>query len=237
MSDPWIELEAVRLARREFALEVPTWRLGRGQIVGLVGPNGSGKTTLLHLIHGIFPPDAGTVRVLGVDPWRDPVTARSGVGFASEEGHLPERARAGEWFRTLALYYPGRWDDGLLTSLCDRLGVDRGWRLGEVSRGERLRVMLVAALAFAPDVVLLDEPTTGLDLGHKQRLMDVLLEVVESGERSVVISSHSLPDVQRISDRLLVLGGGRVVGDGEVPELVGEGRTLEEAMVAWGVAG
>ncbi|MEO0602161.1 MAG: ABC transporter ATP-binding protein [Myxococcota bacterium] len=233
---PLIDVTDLSFRRRRWSLEVEAWSLNPGEVVGLVGPYGSGKTTLLHLLQGLFPPDRGAVRVLGVDPWRDPVAARSQVGFASEDLHhfpLPVPALIG----LVADYYPGRWDAALAEELREQLQIEDSWKIGALSRGEKVRVGLLLAMAFAPTVLLLDEPLSGIDLGHKRRVVDLILGVTATGTRSVVISSHNLRDIERIADRLIVLKDGRVHASGPTAELVGDERTLEEAMVAWDVAG
>ena len=138
--------------------------------------------------------------------------------------------------KMLSGYYPS-WDRDLVESLLTRFHIDPRARVRELSKGEGTRIRLIIAMAFRPRVLLLDEPSSGLDLAGRRSLLESVLEVVRDPARSVVISSHMLLDVQRISDRLLVLNGGKVVREGPTDRLVGEERTLEEALVAWGAAG
>ena len=229
-------VQNLEMTRNSFTLSVPEWTVRPGEVVGLIGPNGAGKTTLLELMHGVWRPDRGSLDVLGLDPFASPVELRSQVGFASEQVTLFPLTVA-ETMTFLSTYYPGRWDASHCEALMRRLGVRPEWRLGSLSKGQELAVRLVAAMAFRPRLLLLDEPTAGLDLGQRTRLFEILLELVGDDQCSVVISSHSLPDVERICDRLLVLIDGQVHGQGTTDELVGDERTLEEAMVAWGVAG
>ena len=117
-----------------------------------------------------------------------------------------------------------------------RFELDPRRKVGEVSRGQGTRLRLITALAFRPRVLLLDEPAAGLDLSGRRALLEIVLDVVRDGERAVVVSSHGLQDVERIADRLLVLDGGKVIREGPTNDLVGEDRTLEEALEAWGAA-
>ena len=236
MNTPLIEIQDLRMQRGDFTLSIDDWQLPAGEIVGLIGPNGAGKTTLLHMLHGLYPPTEGEIRVLGLEPWTHPVEVRSQVGFASVDVELFKMA-VGPLIDYIAGFYPGRWNREVAEQLVEVLSVEPGWTLGELSKGQELSVRLVVALAFEPTIMLLDEPTAGLDLGHRQRLFDFLLRAVAGGERSVLISSHSLADVERISDRLLVLDQGSVREAGPIDSLIGDERTLEEAMTAWGVAG
>ncbi len=235
MSDALIEISGMKIRRGTFVLEVPAWRLEPGQVVGVVGPNGAGKTTLLEAIAGLRRVTSGEIRVFGRDPWQDPVTVRSALGFMSDDMAVLD-LRIGRLLRTLSGYYES-WDPALVADLLARFKLDVGQKAHTLSKGQGTRLRLVTAMAFRPRVLVLDEPATGLDLGGRRSLLESVLDVVRDPERSVIVSSHQLLDVQRIADRLLVLDHGRVVKEGSTDALTGEERTLEEAMEAWGVAG
>jgi len=233
-TDALVAARGLVVRRGAFTLEVPRWEVAPGQVVGLVGPNGAGKTTLLETVAGLRPADGGEALVFGLDPWREPVRVRSALGFMSDDMALFE-LRIAALLRMLSGYYP-TWDPELVEALLDRFGLDPGKKAQELSRGQGTRLRLVVAMAFRPRVLLLDEPASGLDLSGRKALLESVLEVARDPERSVVVSSHMLPDVERIADRLLVLNRGRVVREGPTSELVGDGRTLEEALEAWGAA-
>jgi ABC-2 type transport system ATP-binding protein len=229
-----IEIAGLVVCRNSFTLEVPRWAVSPGRVVGLVGPNGAGKTTLMESVAGLRR-TYGAIRVFGLDPWKNPVRVRSALGFMSDD--MPLFAmRIGGLLRTISGYYPS-WDRELVERLLERFELDPRKRVHQLSRGQGTRLRLITAMAFRPRVLLLDEPAAGLDLAGRRALLDSVLEVVRDPERSVIISSHMLVDVERIADRLLVLNEGRVVREGPTDRLVGEGRTLEEALLAWGAAG
>ncbi len=231
------ELVSVRglvVRRGRFRLEVPAWRVGPGEVVGVVGPNGAGKTTLLEALGGLRPISEGELRVFGLDPWRHPVEVRSALGFMSDEMAVFD-LRIDRLLRLISGYYPS-WDGALAEKLVRRFEVDTDRKAGELSRGQGSRLRLVMAMAFRPRLLLLDEPASGLDLSGRRRLLESVLDVARDPERSVLISSHLLHDVERVTDRLLVLRSGSVLRDGDTAALVGEGRTLEEAFVEWGAA-
>ena len=216
------------------------WRSGgsaRARWSALVGPNGAGKSTLLQTLHGVMPRDEGWVRVCGVDPWGDPVACRSRTGFAGDSVEL-FHVRVRDLMVILPDYYE-TWDKAWATEVADRLRVEPDWTVGQLSTGQSSRVRLLCALAFRPQLLLLDEPAAGLDLGNRRRLLEIVLGLAGDGPDAVavVISSHQLRDIERIVDRLLVLHEGKAVREGATHELVHEGQTLEEAMLAWGVAG
>lgn len=230
-----IEVEKLEIRRGSFTLGVTGWRVAPGEVIGLVGPNGAGKTTLLESVAGIRSVDGGAVRVFGLDPRSEPVRVRSALGFMSDD--MPLFAmRVGALLRMLSGYYD-TWDRDLVQQMVERFRIDPGKHVSELSRGQGTRLRLIVAMAFRPRLLLLDEPAAGLDLAGRRGLLDSVLEVVRDPQRSVVVSSHSLADVERIADRLLVLNEGIVVREGPTDELVGEERTLEEALIEWGAAG
>jgi len=229
-----VEVRDLLVVRGAFRLDVPSWRVAPGQVVGLVGPNGAGKTTLLEAVAGLRPVTQGDMRVFGLDPWEEPVRVRSALGFMSDDMPLFE-LRVDRLLRMLSGYYPG-WDEELVRGLVDRFGIDPRRKVSALSRGEGTRLRLVTALAFRPRLLVLDEPAAGLDLSGRRRLIETVLEIARDTGRSVIVSSHGLADVERIADRLLVLSRGRVVREGATDELVGEDRTLEEAIETWGAA-
>ncbi len=235
MSTCLVELTDVVARRGDFELSIPSWRVHAGTVVGVVGSNGAGKTTLLQLLAGLGRAQSGAVRVLERDPVEDPAPVRSELGFMADDLPLFD-LRIGALCRTLSGYYP-TWDAALTDQLMDRFELDPGRRVRALSKGQGTRLRLLVAMAFRPRVLVLDEPATGLDVLGRRRLLQSVLEVVQDADRTVIVSSHLLTDLERVADQLLVLDGGRVVTQGATPELVGEGRTLEEAMLSWqGVA-
>jgi len=230
-----IQVRELRVRRNGFTLDIPRWDLPPGQVIGLVGPNGAGKTTLIEALAGLLARTGGQVRVFGRDPWSDPAGVRSTLGYMSDD--MPLFAlRIGPLLRMLSGYYD-TWDAELVEELLERFKLDPRKKVWELSKGQGTRVRLVTAMAFRPRVLLLDEPATGLDVAGRRSLLESVLDVVRDPARSVVVSSHMLADVERIADRLLVLDEGRVVKEGSTNELVGEHRTLEEALLEWGAAG
>ncbi len=197
-----------------------------------MGPNGAGKSTLLEAVAGMLPAEG--VAVFGLRPDREPVAVRSRLGFMAPD--LPVfDLRIGELIDVVAGYYPS-WDDARAAELLAGFGLDPDKRTSKLSLGQGTRLRLLLALAFRPRLLLLDEPASGLDLSGRHHLMELLLAFVEDQQCAVVLSSHRLGDVERLSERLLVLNDGAVVHGGATDELVGDDATLEEALVSWGAA-
>lgn len=235
LTSPLITIDGLRHTRGSFTLNIPDWTLERGQVVGLVGPNGAGKTTLLRLLAGFDAPSNGTVSVLGLNPVSDLPRVRQQLGYLSDEQPLFAMTVA-RLLHVLSGYYP-TWDAALVSELLERFELTGAQRVDALSRGAQTRLRIILALAHRPSVVLLDEPGLGLDLAARKTLLRTIIDVAGDGDRSVVLSSHRLEDVARITDRLLVLQAGDVVQDGPTDSLVNDHETLEERLMAWGAAG
>ncbi len=232
MSQPdLVVVENLRRGRGRFELEVPRWSVPPGVVVGVVGPNGAGKTTLLRLLPGLDKTDGGTVSVFGMDPWKAPEKVRLELGFMSDDQAL-FNLRIHKLLWVLSGYYPS-WDAQLVEQLLERFQLDPGRKVSQLSKGEAVRIRLVVAMAHRPRLLVLDEPAAGLDPAGRRALLQTVLEVVGDERCSVIVSSHQLTDLERITDRLLVIHEGKVLHEGATDELVPEGQTLEEAMVGW----
>ncbi len=226
-----ISVENLRRVRGSFTLEIPRWTVPAGVVVGVVGPNGAGKTTLLRLLPGLDRAHGGAVKVFGLEPWKAPEKVRLELGFMSDDQAL-FNLRIHKLLWVLSGYYPS-WDASLVDSLLERFQLDPGRKVSQLSKGEAVRIRLVVAMAHRPRVLVLDEPAAGLDLAGRRALLQTVLEVVGDERCSVIVSSHQLTDLERITDRLLVIHQGRVMHEGATDELVPDGQTLEEAMVGW----
>ncbi len=229
---PAIQITDLRCKRGTFLLDVPDLKIGPGTVVGLVGRNGAGKTTLLQLVAGLTRPDSGNIRVLGMSPFDDPVGVRQRVAYMTDtQAVLP--LPIGTMVRAVSRFYP-TWDSELAASLLDRFELPSHKLPGMLSKGEETRLRLVLALAFKPTVLLMDEPATGLDVVFRRVMLTSVLEVVRDPLRSVVVSSHDLADLERITDRIVVLRQGRIFADGAAAELAGDGRSLEQMIAEEG---
>jgi len=223
-----IELQGFTVVRGGFTLDIPRLEVEPGTVVGLVGRNGAGKTTLLETLVGLHAPSRGTVRVLGMDPIDDLVAVRQRTALMTDD--MPVFAlTAGALLRSLAPFYP-TWDGALAADLLRRFEIDPRQAAGQMSKGEGTRLRLVLSLAFRPSLLLLDEPATGLDVPSRRRMLAEVLEVVKDPQRTVVVSSHQVNDVERIADRIVLLDRGRVLADGTPAQVCGEGRTLEDVL-------
>jgi ABC-2 type transport system ATP-binding protein len=209
-----------RAFERNIALEQVDFRARQGLVYGLVGANGAGKTTLLRHVLGLLRAQAGTVRVFGLDPVRHPVEVLRRVGYLSEERELPEWMRIDELMRYTQAYYPS-WDMDYARELVSTFGLDVKKKVKELSKGMRAQVGIVAAVAHRPDLLILDEPSTGLDAAVRQDILDAIVRTVADDGRTVIFSSHLLDEVERMSDHVTMVHEGRVVLDGTLETVRG----------------
>ncbi len=208
------------------------FELQRGSATALVGDNSAGKSTLLRVLLGTLVPDRGTVAVLGADPARDGARLRAQVGFAADRIEVPNWMRAGDWLKFLSRLYPN-WSRAEEQRLCALLELDAKEPVRALSKGNRAKLGLVAALAHRPRLLLLDEPFSGLDVGTRMKLAATVIEHLRDENCSVLLVSHSISDIERVCDRVAVLSAGRIAREGELESLAREERggiNLEAAL-------
>jgi ABC-2 type transport system ATP-binding protein len=206
-------VEVDNIARRfgaRLALDDVSLRVPAGSVVGLVGENGAGKTTLIKHILGLLKAQSGRVRVFGRDPVADPVGVLSRVGYLSEEPDLPGWMRIDELLRYMAAFYP-RWDHAYADRLRREFGLDTRTRVKELSKGQRARAGLTIALAYRPELLVLDEPSSGLDPIVRRDILGAIIRTIAEEGRTVLFSSHLLSEVERVSDRVAMIRSGRIL--------------------------
>ena len=199
------------------SLEVRT-----GEVVALLGPNGAGKTTTVEIVEGYRHADGGSVRVLGADPWHAGRAHRARIGLMLQSGGFDMRARPAETLRQYAAFHA---DAVPPDDLIDELGLGAVARTPyrRLSGGERQRLAFAVALVGRPEVLILDEPTAGMD-PEARAVVRARIEAARGEGRAILLTSHELPDVERLADRICILVGGRVVASGSASEL-GAART------------
>ena len=194
---------------RNTALEGVSFGIEPGEVFGYLGPNGAGKTTTIRLLMGLLRPTAGTARVLGLDAWRQPVEAHRRVGYVPGEPALYDRL-TGHQHVAYCARLRHRDDAGRAAKLAARLGLDLGKPARTLSRGNRQKLAVVLAVMSRPRLLILDEPTSGIDPLVQQVFHEILREHTAEGG-SALFSSHVLGEVERVADRIGVVRAGRLV--------------------------
>jgi ABC-2 type transport system ATP-binding protein len=189
-----------------------------GLVYGLVGANGAGKTTLIKHLLGLLRAQQGKVRVFGLDPVHHPDRVLRRVGYLSEQRELPEWMRLEELLRYTQAYHPS-WDKGYASQLLNTFGLDPRKKFSELSQGMRAQAGLVVAVAHRPDLLILDEPSSGLDVVVRQDILDAIVRTVAEDGRTVIFSSHFLDEVERMCDQVSVMHEGKVILQGAVDEV------------------
>jgi ABC-2 type transport system ATP-binding protein len=212
-TDTIIEVRGLsrRFGKKE-ALKDVNLSVQRGQVFGLVGENGAGKTTFIRHLLGAYEAESGTVQVFDLDPVRNPVAVLGRIGYLSEDRDLPLWMKVRELMAYTAAFYPD-WDAIYAEELRKRFNLPPDAKLKQLSRGEKAKAGLLAALAHRPDLLLLDEPSSGLDaVARKDILGEVIRSVADEG-RTVIFSSHLLDEVERVSDHVAMIHEGVVALD------------------------
>jgi ABC-2 type transport system ATP-binding protein len=206
-------IETAALCKRygtKLALDQLDLRIASGRIHAIVGANGAGKSTLFRILLGFLPPSSGQARILGRDSKRLTPTDRGRIGFVNEEHTLPN------WMRVAAVtamqrhHYP-RWDQRAFDEVIGHYHVLPEQKVGQLSRGERAGFNLALTLAQRPELLVLDEPTLGLDVVAKRAFLESLLYSNAAGQCTVIYCSHQMEEVERVADNLIILERGRLM--------------------------
>ena len=209
----------------DFALQDINLALEEGQIMGLVGVNGAGKSTLLRLLTGLTAADGGQVEVLGQQMPGGQVAAKRDMGFASEDMRL-YKSRSLRWHMDLVRAIYPAWDENYAAQLMRRFDLRADQILKGYSHGQRVKALLLLCLARRPRLLLLDEPTTGLDPVARVEVLEALADVLRDEARSVLFSSHNTHDIEQIADTIAFLHQGRLLGCSDRESFVDSWRRI-----------
>lgn len=211
-----VELEHLsRRFGRTTALDEVSLKIYPSRVYGLVGANGQGKTTLIKHILGLLKAQHGSVSVWGFDPVKHPVEVLSRIGYLSEERDLPVWMRVDELLRYTGAFYP-HWDAEYAAQLVRTFGLDPKRKVKHLSKGMKAQVGLIAAVSHRPELLLLDEPSTGLDAVVRQDILNTIVRTVADEGRTVIFSSHLLDEVEQMSDSIIMIDQGRLVLEGDL---------------------
>ena len=228
MAEDIISVENVtRRFGKTVALNKVSLNMSGGIVLGLVGENGAGKTTLIKHLLGLLRAKEGTVRVFGKNPVAEPEYVLARLGYLSEHREdLPGWMRIRELFRYTRAFYP-KWDDPYSQQLCETFGLDPDQKIKTLSKGQKAQVGLINALAHRPELLLLDEPSSGLDPVVRHDILAAVIRNVVNEGRSVFFSSHLLDEIELIADHVVIMHKGGIFVDSPLSEIQNSYCTLE----------
>ncbi|MFU8773084.1 MAG: ABC transporter ATP-binding protein [Anaerolineales bacterium] len=229
MKDSVISVQGFRKVYGSFtAVDGITFSVERGQIFGLLGPNGAGKTSTLECLEGIRKADGGSLEVLGVDPNREPRRLSSLIGVQLQTSALPPTMTSREAVKFFCAYHgvPPRYD------LLEHLGLEGkiNAQYSQLSTGQQRRLSLVLAIAHKPPVLILDEPTAGLDVGSRATLHSLMAELKAQGT-SILLATHDMAEAEKMADWVAILLNGKIVAAGTPREITAAGSGLTRVSV------
>jgi ABC-2 type transport system ATP-binding protein len=225
MNDLSVQFDGVSKRYTHFSLENIHLELPTGSIMGFIGANGAGKSTTLRILMGLVHQDAGSVRVLGHPMPADQAAAKLDIGFVSEDMRLYGQATLAWHMDFLRPIYP-RWDQSYAENLARRFDLKPQQKIKGLSHGQRVKAALLLALARRPRLLVLDEPTTGLDPVARVEVLDELMAALADEERTILFSSHNTLDVEQISDQITFIDRGRIIDSDDKEAFLDRWRRL-----------
>ncbi len=189
-----------------------------GSIIGLLGANGAGKSTLLRHIIGLYLPSKGTCVTFGCEAGKLGPSELGRIGYVHQEGELLEWMKVGQLIRYVSTYYPN-WNDQLEEKYIADYDISTKARVGSLSPGQRQKLAILLAIGFEPELLILDEPASTLDPVARGQFLDLLLQIIQDENRTIIISSHILSDVEKVIDHAVIMKAGRILRDCSFDEL------------------
>ncbi|MDU5107120.1 ABC transporter ATP-binding protein [Clostridium sp.] len=205
-----VKVENLCKRRGEFKLEDISLELKEGYIMGLIGPNGSGKTTLIKLILGLLKADEGEIKIFDKDIFEDEIYVKDNIGFVFDNFNFYQHLSIKDYKRILRSSY-SKFDEKLFNSYIESFEIKNKSYIGNLSKGEAIKVMLAGALSHDAKLIILDEPTAGLDPLVRKDILKLLQEVIEDGSKSVIISTHITSDLDGIADYITFINKGKLI--------------------------
>ena len=217
-----LQCEGISKHYPHFQLQDVDLSFEQGTVMGLVGPNGAGKSTILRMVMGLVKPDSGSIKVLGHVMPNEQIAAKRNIGFVAEDMRLYESETIAFHMDFIKSIFDS-WDDQYATTLLRRFDLNKEQKVKGMSHGQRVKATLLLALARRPNLLVFDEPTTGLDPAVRKEVLDEMMNALEDETRSILFSSHNTLDIEQISDYITFIYGGRVV----------ESRNKEDFLDGW----
>jgi len=230
-----ISLRGISKKYKHFELKNVSFEMEQGTVAGLIGPNGAGKSTCMRIMMGLVQPEKGEVSVLGQKISSHEAQAKQEIGFFSDDMRLYKPEALGWHMQFVRSLFP-TWDEVYAKQLLQRFGLLEEQQVKGLSHGQRVKAMLLLILARKPKLLILDEPTNGLDPVAKHEILSELMRVVEDDQRTILFSSHNTQDVEKICDSITFIDRGVVVGSRPRDEFLERWRRIKvTADEGWGL--
>ncbi|MBD5449876.1 MAG: ABC transporter ATP-binding protein [Lachnospiraceae bacterium] len=219
MTENNLELHNVSKTFSEFSLNDISFELPKGYIMGLVGSNGAGKTTTLNLIMNMMEKDAGSIKVFGKDHLEYEKQIKQDIGIVYDSSFFVDTWTVRDLEKALSMFYD-EWNHDTFIRMKEQFELPDKTRIGKMSRGMQMKLMLACACSHNAKLLLLDEPTSGLDPTTRSEILDILQDYIQDGEKSVLFSTHITTDLEKVADYITYLEHGRLVYTGSMEELL-----------------
>jgi len=220
-----VEINNLKKAYRGFVLDNISFNIPKGSILGLIGPNGAGKTTTIKILMDMVQPQSGSVRIFGLDHRKNIKHVRDRVGYVGEEQYY-YGDKTVAWTGKFVSGFFENWDTNTFQKLLTAFAISRTKKTKELSKGMRVKLSLAIALSHNPELMILDEPTAGLDPVIRREVLELLRTFPEDGKKSVLISSHITDDITRIADYVVFLVNGEIVLSESKDELLSKWKRI-----------
>ncbi|WP_137744128.1 ABC transporter ATP-binding protein [Robertmurraya siralis] len=226
MTNHYLELNGVSKTFSGFKLDNISFSLPKGYIMGLVGTNGAGKTTTIQLILNMLKMDSGQIQIFGHDHVKYENVAKQYIGVVFDHVFYVDSWTVKDTERAISSFYHN-WRHDVFNEMLRRFDLPLEKKVGELSRGMQMKLMLACAMSHDPKLLILDEPTSGLDPVSRDELLEMLQEYIQDGERSVLFSTHITSDLERIADYITFIHQGQIVCSGKMDDFLGRFRLIK----------
>lgn len=218
MNNYALEINNLSKEFSDFKLDNISFRLEKGMVMGLVGENGAGKTTIIRLILNAIEKNGGNIKIFGMDNDAEEIACKERIGYVADEDYLIVTSNIKNYAKAFAHIYKN-WDQPLFEKYAKMWNLPPKKKFSEYSKGMKTKAMLALTLAHHPELLILDEPTAGLDPIARIEVLDILREIVGDGEKSVLFSTHITGDLDKIADCVTVLNGGKITESTEIDKI------------------
>ena len=226
MIESYLELKGVSKSFPNFKLNNISLSLPKGYIMGLVGPNGAGKTTTIQLILNMLEKDMGEILVFGKDNMKNENAIKQDIGVVFDSVFYVDSWTVKDTEKAVSIFYKG-WKHDVFNEMVKRFDLPHGKKMGDLSRGMQMKLMLACAFSHNAKLLILDEPTSGLDPAIRDEFLEILQEYIKDGERSVLFSTHITTDLERVADYITLINKGELVYTGSMDGLMDSYRLIK----------